>query len=186
MPRDNTGSGGPAPPLHRIKGSQVQMLSSRRRSVGVSVIMAPSLTASCDSNGLIRSARSRSSAFAFDSTWRCRSQKLALFEGLLSRVLKSEGHRFNHCQITISHWQCMLNFDTAAHASRGVSQTRRRATRVPQAGVSNGQPGSPLTTTGRRSRPGQGIIVGFPSSRRGFDSRHPLHSITAVHLWYAG
>jgi len=40
-------------------------------------------------------------------------------------------------------------------ARRG-SDTVRRATRVPQGGVSNGQLGSPLTTTRRRSRPGPG------------------------------
>ena len=49
-----------------------------------------------------------------------------------------------------------------------------RATLVPQDGVNNGQQGSLLTTLGHRSSLEQGVIVGFPSSRRGFDSRPPL------------
>ena len=48
------------------------------------------------------------------------------------------------------------------HGLRGQTQTRCRATRVPQARVTDGQPGLLLTTAGRRLAPGPGPHRGVP------------------------
>src|SRR3712207_5243458 len=64
--------------------------------------------------------------------------------------------------------------DTASTSSQGASQGRHRATRVPQARVNDGQPGSLLTTASLSSRPVPGHHL-----------RVPKLTITRRCLWQA-